>query len=344
MEYFSVQWHITDMCDQRCKHCYIFSENNNKCIAEMNEDEIFETLQEIKDMCNKMSRKPYLYLTGWDPILHPNFWQLLEKLKEDNISFTIMWNPFHLNNDVCKKLKEFWCDKYQMSIDWLEETHDRFRKPWSFKTTLEKIECINKAWIKSVIMTTVSWTNIKEIPEIIDLVVKHKVRIFAFARYCPTSEEKDVWIEPLEYRKLLDTCRKKYKKHIKNNCITRFNLKDHLWKLYLYEEWLYKIPENMKKGFVYDWCHCGIWHITILPNKDVYACRRMESKVWNLNENHLYDIWISQKMDEYRQYNKFVKCSKCELFMLCRWCPAVVKWLTWNMYNADPQCWKEINF
>lgn len=74
-----------------------------------------------------------------------------------------------------------------------------------FITTLEKIDCINKAGIKSVIMTTVSGTNIKEIPDIIDLVVKHKVRIFAFARYCPTSDEKDVGIEPLEYRKLLDT-------------------------------------------------------------------------------------------------------------------------------------------
>lgn len=23
-EYFAFQWHITDECDQRCKHCYIF--------------------------------------------------------------------------------------------------------------------------------------------------------------------------------------------------------------------------------------------------------------------------------------------------------------------------------
>ena len=25
MEYFAFQWHITDECDQRCKHCYILS-------------------------------------------------------------------------------------------------------------------------------------------------------------------------------------------------------------------------------------------------------------------------------------------------------------------------------
>ena len=28
--YFAFQWHITDACDQRCKHCYIFAENNCK--------------------------------------------------------------------------------------------------------------------------------------------------------------------------------------------------------------------------------------------------------------------------------------------------------------------------
>ena len=27
-EYFAFQWHITDECDQRCKHCYIFSEGH----------------------------------------------------------------------------------------------------------------------------------------------------------------------------------------------------------------------------------------------------------------------------------------------------------------------------
>ena len=29
-EYFAFQWHITEECDQRCKHCYIFSEDNFK--------------------------------------------------------------------------------------------------------------------------------------------------------------------------------------------------------------------------------------------------------------------------------------------------------------------------
>lgn len=26
---FSFQWHLLDDCDQRCKHCYIFSEDES---------------------------------------------------------------------------------------------------------------------------------------------------------------------------------------------------------------------------------------------------------------------------------------------------------------------------
>lgn len=31
--YFAFQWHITDVCDQRCKHCYIFAEDNCKKLS-----------------------------------------------------------------------------------------------------------------------------------------------------------------------------------------------------------------------------------------------------------------------------------------------------------------------
>ena len=55
-----------------------------------------------------------------------------------------------------------------MSLDGLRETHDWFRKPGSFDCTLEKLKCLRKAGIETVIMTTVSDRNLKEIPELVD--------------------------------------------------------------------------------------------------------------------------------------------------------------------------------
>ena len=110
----------------------------------------------------------------------------------------------------------------------MRETHDWFRKPGSFDITLEKIGCINRAGIRSVIMTTVSGTNIDQVPDIIDAAVQAGVGVFAFARYCPTSEEKEVGIEPLRYRKLLEDCDRKFKEYQAAGCKTYFTMKHNL--------------------------------------------------------------------------------------------------------------------
>lgn len=341
-QYFAFQWHITDECDQRCKHCYIFSEDNCKQLDVMDWEQMQAVVKNCEDMCKTYHRLPYFYITGGDPILHPDFWKLLSLLKNKEIPFTILGNPFHLSDEVCIKLKEYGCQKYQLSLDGMRETHDWFRKPGSFDCTLEKIQCIKNAGIRSVIMTTVSGTNMKEIPDIIDTVVQAGVDIFAFARYCPTSEEKDTGILPQEYRNLLDLCYNKFQKYEAEGCHTYFNRKDHLWTLYEYEKGIFKIPEDVEEGMIYGGCNCGNCHMTILPTGDVYACRRVQgSKVGNVFHDRLADIWICQ-MEQYRDYTKFEKCSKCELLAFCRGCPAVASGKDGNFYAADPQCWKEV--
>ena len=341
-QYFAFQWHITDECDQRCKHCYIFSENNSKKLDSMNWEQIQDTFYNCLDFCEMYNRSPYFYITGGDPILHPDFWKLLRLMKEHGIPFTIMGNPFHLNDDVCQRLKEYGCQKYQLSIDGMRETHDWFRKPGSFDCTLEKIACIKNAGIRSVIMTTVSGTNIEEVPDIIDTVVAHKADVFAFARYCPTSEEKDTDIEPLRYRKLLEDCDRKFKEYEAKDCETYFNKKDHLWTLYEYETGAFKIPDAVEDGMIYGGCNCGNCHLTILPTGDIYACRRVQnSKVGNVFEDRIADVWVCE-MEAYREYDKFKKCGRCELKAWCRGCPAVASGKSGNFYDVDPQCWKDV--
>ena len=173
-QYFAFQWHITDDCDQRCKHCYIFAENTCKQLDSMTWKQMQDVVANCEDFCEMYGRLPYFYITGGDPILHPDFWPLLELLAIKKIPFTLMGNPFHLTDEVCQRMKMLGCEKYQLSIDGLEQTHDWFRKPGSYQTTLEKIDTINQAGIRSVVMTTVSGTNIGEVPGIIDAVAEQE--------------------------------------------------------------------------------------------------------------------------------------------------------------------------
>lgn len=340
-EHFAFQWHITDECDQRCKHCYIFSEDTCKSIEAMNYIQMEAVVANCEDMCAMYDRQPYFYITGGDPILHPEFWRLLALLKQKHIPFTILGNPFHLDDTVCNMLKAYGCEKYQMSLDGLRDTHDWFRMPGSFDCTLEKIACIKRAGIRAVIMTTVSGKNIDEVSGIIDTVVSNGVDVFAFARYCPTSEEKDTGMTPQEYRALLDTCHHKFQHYEAAGCATYFNRKDHLWTLYEYEQGLFEIPSDAEVGMIYGGCNCGNCHLTILPTGDLFACRRLESKVGNVFEDRIADVWVCA-MEEYRDYPKFKKCSRCELLAFCRGCPAVAKGAKGDFYGADPQCWKAV--
>lgn len=215
-QYFAFQWHIADACDQRCKHCYIFSENTCKKIESMSWEQMQETFDNCLDFCKVYGRLPYFYITGGDPILHPHFWQLLAD------------------------------------------------------------------------------------------------------------------------------CDRKFKEYEAAGCQTYFNKKDHLWTLYEYETGTFQIPETVEEGMIYGGCNCGNCHLTIVPNGDVYACRRVQnSKVGNVFSDRLADVWVCQ-MEGYRDYSRFRKCAKCELLAFCRGCPAVASGKDGDFYAADPQCWKEV--
>lgn len=344
MDYFAFQWHITDECDQRCKHCYIFSSPNRPRMAEMPWERLVAVLANVERMSERMERLPYLYITGGDPILHSRFWDFLELVHSHGIPFTVMGNPFHLTDEVCRRLKSLGCRKYQLSIDGMRDTHDRFRKPGSFDRTIEAIDTIRNAGLHCAVMTTVSGANIDEVPDIIDLVVERNVDIFAFGRYCPTSEDKaspDMgWhIEPQRYRQLLEDCWERYERYKDSG--TTFNLKDHLWTLYLYEKGLFKMPKGLADDTIYGGCNCANCHFTITAEGRLMACRRFESYVGTVDEE-LFDVFHSKQMEAYRQHERFEKCNKCELLRFCRGCPAVAYGYTKNFYAPDPQCWKHV--
>lgn len=336
--YFALQWHITDKCDQRCKHCYIFAGENKMYSPEFD----FSTLEKIffdfLETCKKMDKMPSICVTGGDPLLYNDVWKLFNLFHNYNVPFSILGNPFHLTEKVAKSLKELGCITYQMSLDGLRKTHDFIRKLGSFDATLEKIKVLNDAGIKSAIATTVSKTNIEEIPELVKIVVEYKAKTFGFSRYCPNEKDRDNIISPYEYKTFLEKMWEQFTTLQYKG--TAFILKDHLWKLFLYEKSLFKIEND--SDLIMEGCHCGISHITILADGLVYACRRCESPVGKVPEQSLYDIFFGDKMEYYRNFDNFDACSKCELLRFCRGCPSVAKCATGNFYSKDPQCWKNI--
>ena len=337
---FSMQWHFTDSCDQACQHCYIYQDNSylKELKKELSLEEAKFVVDNFVSFCEKMDCEPRLSITGGDPLLYKYFWEVISYIFSKGIIFSILGNPFHLNKNVCDKLKELGCASYQMSLDGLKKTHDVIRKSGSFDATLGKIKLLKESGIRVNIMTTVSKLNYLEIPELIRIVVQNEVNTYAFARYCPTPGDNidDSFLSPQEYKNFLQIVWDVYEELADKG--TLFSLKDHLWTLFLYEKGLIKINRSSS---IVDGCNCGFRHITLLPDGTIYACRRFTSPVGNVLKESIRDIFLGEKMEEYRSIDKFSDCSSCELLNYCRGCHAVSFGTFGNFFSKDPQCWKQ---
>ena len=164
---FAMQWHITDRCDQRCKHCYIYQGKEKDYTFELPLDVLEKILNNFIVSCKAMQCDPILTITGGDPLMYPQIWEFLQMVKDNNIPFSILGNPFHLGYEVVSKLESLGCHGYQMSLDGLRETHDYIRRPGSFDATLESIKYFKGSNIRTAIMSTVSKTNIDELPNLV---------------------------------------------------------------------------------------------------------------------------------------------------------------------------------
>jgi radical SAM/SPASM domain protein of ACGX system len=335
---FSIQWHLTNKCDQICQHCYIYQ--NTDYLKDSGKELTFEKnkliINDFLSFCDKMKCEPRLSITGGDPLLYKHIWETLSYIAQTGIKFSILGNPFHLDKSTCHELKKLGCISYQMSLDGLEKNHDKIRKNGSFHATLEKIPLLKQTGIKTAIMTTVSKLNYRDIPDLIRLITRLNVDVYAFARYCPTANDdaKDMFT-PLEYKEFLQNIWNIYEELAEGN--TTFSLKDHLWIPFLHEKGLISI--NHTKTIV-DGCNCGFKHITLLPDGTVYACRRFTSPVGRVPREKIINIFLGNKMEKYRSINKLVGCSDCVLLNYCRGCHAVSFGTYGDYFAKDPQCWK----
>jgi len=347
-KFFTLQWHVTAKCFNNCAHCYLKDPEGYESEIK-NELSLSDCFQIIDDFCTTLkiwNIRGRINFTGGDPLLKDGVIELIKYAKERDIEVGILGNGELLTSQTALILKEAGVSRYQVSIDGLEETHDRLRRKGSFRETLRGLRILKEVGIPSAVMFTVSKENIKKLIPVINLVAKEEVSIFDFARLVPIgkgAQFKDELIEPEEYRSLLLKVLEEYR-HLKNNgCKTFFGRKDHLWKL-LYKELGLFPPLSIDKETIFSGCSIGNHLIVIVADGTVYSCRRLPIPIGKFPEQTLREVFIkSEKLNELRQIEKMEKCSHCELLQYCRGCPAVAYGFYESYFAPDPQCWKKYN-
>ena len=209
MKYFYLQWHITNECQNKCKHCY----QKDYSKQEIQIDNAKKIVDDLIKCSQIMNVEPKVSITGGDPLLSKNFFDIAYNLKRYNIKFSILGNPELLlsNNIYYDKLKDLNLDFYQLSLDGNVLIHDKLRYEGSFKKTTQAIKELVEKGIKVNILSTITRLNYDTIFEVMDLSYSLGANHWDFSRY--VGENKICDIPSREYFYFLKRLNNKHKKY-----------------------------------------------------------------------------------------------------------------------------------
>ena len=347
-ESFILQWHLTAKCKYNCQHCYMHNSPDyaSELDNELDLDTCLKIIDDFNETLNHWEIPGRINFTGGDPLLKKEIFELIKYASEKEISIGILGNPDEINFLNAKKLKDLGVSSYQLSIDGMEETHDRLRgKKGAFKEVIRAIHSLENAGTPSVIMFTLSKSNAYELIDVIKLAAREGVSEFDFARLVPVGRAEnsaEEMLKPYEYRALLLQVLECYKELQEKGCEIKFGRKDNLWRL-LYQELGLLKPLPNDRVTIFSGCGIGINILAISADGTVYPCRRLPIGIGKVPQKSIRDIFIkSEVLNKMRDTCSLKKCNKCDLRQFCRGCPAVAYGYNRDYMAEDPQCWKKV--
>lgn len=342
---FVLQWHLTNMCENRCSHCYIPNlekefDNPNK----LNLQESRYIIDDLEELGRNFNVAPRINFSGGNPLLRKDFPEIMKYARDKGIIIGILGNPYPLTEKNLNLLQEIGVSRYQLSLEGLKETHDLIRGEGNYDKTLEAIVKLNDRGIWVSIMSTVSKQNYFEIPELSEVSFNAGAKHFDFARIVPIGEGKkysNQQLSPEEFREFLFTMQGKYEELIDKGAKPSFiGRKDPLWYL-MDREFGISRPFDKQAGVI-EGCSIGKNGLCLDVDGSIYSCRRMPLSIGNIRDTNLQSFFLNSKeLNEQRDFERIEGCGECDLMSVCRGCRAVAYAETENYFSRDPQCWRE---
>ncbi|MBF0378184.1 MAG: 12,18-didecarboxysiroheme deacetylase [Desulfamplus sp.] len=321
-----VVWNMTRRCNLRCVHCYAQSED----ISYDNELSHEQSLAMIDDLAQ--FGVPVLLFSGGEPLVHPRLAEYAEYAVKKGMRAVISTNGTLITKEKAKILKDIGLSYVGISLDGLEETHDKFRGvKGSFKKALEGIRNCQEAGIKVGLRFTINKRNVHEIPGIFDLLEEKEIPRACFYHLVYSGRGSAIANEDLshqETRKALDLIMARTRDlHDRNLPKEILTVDNHADGPYLYLKLLNENPDraaevlellqmnegnNSGRGF-----GCISW------NGDVHPDQFWREKVLgNVKERPFSEIWTDaaneflMKLKDKKSHVKG-RCATCRWLAVC---------------------------
>ncbi|MCL5982395.1 MAG: radical SAM protein [Firmicutes bacterium] len=328
---FYFQWHITEQCNLRCKHCY---HEKYESSGQLNLTSLLQVLDQIDNAVAKWGKLASLSITGGEPLLR------LEELKSivDHLElkhhvyyFDILTNGILLDEDIVSLLsRSNKLRRVQLSLEGPDDaTNDMIRGRGSFRKIVNRIDLLKKKGIPVSVMVTLTRDNRKEIPSFVALAKEIDVDYLSFERFIPQGNGTELKDQLLSREELRDAF----------ELISKLAEQEKEVRILTYRPLFALCSDNGGYGAM---CSAGTNALTIMHNGVVYPCRRLPLPLGHILKDSLYKIWydseILWKIRDCR--NLRGKCNGCELRPACRGCRAMAYFVNGDYLAEDPQCWK----
>jgi heme d1 biosynthesis radical SAM protein NirJ len=168
-----VIWNLIRRCNLTCKHCYSIS-GDVDFPGELSTDEVFTVMDDLKAF-----GVPVLILSGGEPLLRPDIFEISERAKAMGFYVGLSTNGTLIDAAMADRIAAVGYDYVGISLDGLRETHDRFRRRvGAFDEALRGIRLCRARGIKVGMRFTVTVDNADELPALLDLAETEGVQKF----------------------------------------------------------------------------------------------------------------------------------------------------------------------
>jgi 12,18-didecarboxysiroheme deacetylase len=344
-----VVWNMTRRCNLKCVHCYARSED----ISYDNELNHEQSIAMIDDLAE--FGVPVLLFSGGEPTVHPRLVEYAKHAVSKGMRAVISTNGTLITKEKARVLKEIGLSYVGISLDGLEETHDKFRGvKGSYKKVMVAIKNCQEAGIKVGLRFTINKRNVKDIPGIFDLLEEKNIPRACFYHLVYSGRGSEIAKEDLsheETRKILDLIMDRTKDlHDRNLPKEILTVDNHADGPYVYQRLLDEDPKrasevmellemnegnNSGRGI-----GCISWDGEVHPDQFW-----REKSLGNVKDKPFSEIWTNDENEflmKLKEKKKYVKgrCSKCRWLDICGGnFRARAESVANDPWDSDPACY-----
>jgi MoaA/NifB/PqqE/SkfB family radical SAM enzyme len=184
-----VAWQITNECNLACLHCIEESGPGKAFKDELDRESALAVVDQLMD-----HEVPYLSFSGGEPMLHPNFFEMVERVTSRGSQLKIETNGHYLTPENCARLKELEVKAVQVSLDGATSaTFGRMRVRGEFDRTIEGIRNLVAASVDVEVNFSPAAFNIHEAARIVDLAFELGAVSFYSGRTMFTGNAVKAW-------------------------------------------------------------------------------------------------------------------------------------------------------